>query len=243
VQADGTSTRGYGGSGIGLSLVKDIVDLHKGKVYAESGDDKGTTFVVELLKGMEHIDKSFLTEDVGEDRELEELRYSNLVKKTELIEDSSDIEKLENEINVEVDKKEFKVLVVEDNPDMYRLIAKSLANIYEVYIANDGEKGLEKIKQYKPDLVISDVMMPVKDGLEMLAEIRADEEIKKIPVIMLSAKAEIKNKIKGLESGANDYIAKPFNTRELLVRIAALLMQKKYENELEQTLKELNETP
>lgn len=228
VQADGSYSREYGGSGIGLALVKDIVELHGGEVSVQSQFGKGSTFSVQLPRGSSHIK----TEDIvkGEEEskgELESLKYSKLIKSvdtmTDLHEDISAIEEKYNSISNATKK----VLIVEDNPDMYSLLADVLHNDYKVYIAPNGEEGLNKVKELHPDIVTTDIMMPKKDGISMLKDIRADEKIKNTPVIILSSKAEVSSKIEGLEKGADDFIPKPFNPRELKARIRSLIMQRK----------------
>jgi signal transduction histidine kinase len=231
VQADGSYSREYGGSGIGLALVKDIVELHGGGVSVQSQFGKGAVFTVELPKGSSHIN----TEDIvkGEDEsqgELESLKYSKLIKSVDTMTDvHKDISVIEEKYNG-VSNATQKVLIVEDNPDMYSLLADVLHNDFKIYIAPNGEEGLNKIRELRPDIVTTDIMMPKKDGISMLKDIRADEEIKNTPVIILSSKAEVSSKIEGLEKGADDFIPKPFNPRELQARIRSLIMQRKIQS-------------
>jgi len=238
VQVDGSNSRRYGGTGIGLSLVKDIVELHGGKVSVSSEEGKGSTFHLQLRKGSQHIQpEDIVDQDLDTGDEIEALKYSNLVKSSDLVVDADqDISELVARLQ-QCSTASTKVLIVEDKPEMYQLLGDVLHKDYKIEIAHNGEQGLEKAHVFKPDLIVSDVMMPVKTGIEMLSDIRHDDGLKHTPVILLSAKAEVSNKISGLEVGANDYIAKPFNPRELKARIQALINQKKLQAEVMQSAK------
>jgi signal transduction histidine kinase len=229
VQADGSYSREYGGSGIGLALVKDIVELHGGEVLVQSQFGKGSTFTVQLPQGSSHIKVEDIVKEEGSglQGELESLKYSKLIKSVDTVTDMhEDINAIEEKYN-SISNATKKILIVEDNPDMYNLLADVLHNDYKVYIAPNGEEGLSKVRELHPDVVTTDIMMPKKDGISMLKDIRADEKIKSTPVIILSSKAEVSSKIEGLEKGADDFIPKPFNPRELQARIRSLIMQRK----------------
>ncbi len=142
-----------------------------------------------------------------------------------------------------------RILIVEDEPIMQEILQVALRNSGTVYLATDGEQGLKKALELVPDLIVTDVMMPKKDGIEMLRDIRSIESIRNIPVIVLSGNNELNNRITGLQSGADDYLPKPFNAVELQLKVKSILMKKLYEKHLISknlklltTLKELKET-
>jgi len=231
VQVDGSASREHEGTGIGLALAKELVDLHKGNISVQSELGMGSTFTVELKKGTAHIeDKKAIREAADE---------SDYRIKDRTILAMSDIEtKKEREEKKEI-VKEHTILIVEDNPDVIKFISFLLKDSYSVLTACDGVEGIEKVKQASPDLVISDVMMPRKDGYQLCREIKMNPETRHTPVILLTAKAELAMKIEGLEFGADDYIVKPFNSKELLARIRTLLRQKGMEKEIQQKNVEL----
>jgi len=125
--------------------------------------------------------------------------------------------------------KQSTVLIVDDNPDMRDFLSSLLHSDYNVFTAENGRLGLEALDKYTPDLIVTDVMMPEMDGYEMTRRIKEHETGKHIPIIMLTAKAEISQKIEGIEFGADDYLTKPFNSKELLTRIRMLLKTREYE--------------
>ncbi len=142
-----------------------------------------------------------------------------------------------------------RILIVEDEPIMQILLKKALTGSGEIFLAIDGEEGLQKAKELIPDLIVTDVMMPRKDGIEMLRDIRDIESLQNTPVVVLSGNSEIENRITGLESGADDYISKPFNAMELRLKVKSILMKKLFEKrlikknqQLKATLEELKET-
>ena len=126
------------------------------------------------------------------------------------------------------------ILIVEDNLDMRNFLKTLLEDTYNVNFAVDGKDGFDKTKKLNPDLIITDVMMPNMNGYEMTRLIKEDEQLKLIPVLMLTARAEIAQKIEGLEHGADDYLTKPFNSKELQVRIKILLEKHEYEKVITQ---------
>ena len=206
-------------SGIGLSLVKELVDLHKGSITVDSVPGKGSRFVVNLLKGKEHFDDSteFLLEDMPE------------VIPAEVAEaDGSTLE----EAGANSERSGQVMLLVEDNLELRTFLRQLFADAYMVYVAGNGREGLNKASNISPDIIISDVMMPEMDGVDMVTALRKDVATSHIPVVLLTAKTDIDSRLHGLEIGADDYITKPFSASYLKARIANLLQRRRDMQEL-----------
>lgn len=215
-QVDGSHTREHEGTGIGLSLTKELIDLHKGKIEVESEEGRGSTFKLFFLLGKNHLKPEEICEE------------DKVKQKDNLIPEPDEFfeEKIPNKSEIEfIDKSTL--LIVEDNPDVRKYISMILENHYKIIEAKDGEEGLEKSYDQIPDLIITDVMMPKVDGFQLCRQLKTDLRTSHIPVIMLTAKATVQDKISGLETGADDYIMKPFEAEELQARIKNLLEQRK----------------
>jgi signal transduction histidine kinase/DNA-binding response OmpR family regulator len=217
-QVDGGHTREYEGTGIGLSLTKELIDLHKGKIVVESEEGRGTTFKLIFPLGKDHLHPDEICEEELEQdkNELKELNGFD------------DYFRQKSYTTYETESTGKPVLlIVEDNPDVRKYITIILGEYYQIIEAEDGEDGLKKSFEQIPDLIISDIMMPKLDGFKMCNILKSDERTSHIPIIMLTAKATIEDKISGLEFGADDYIMKPFDAPELKARIKNLLEQRK----------------
>ena len=225
-QVDGSHTRMYGGSGIGLSLTKELIALHKGRIEVESEEGKGTTFRLLFPLGKSHLSKEEICEeekcgkvdqDKDEDKDKDELSLllEQRIRSKNFASENYEIEAVPT------------LLIVEDNPDVRKYISMILENQYSIIEAADGEEGLNKSFECIPNIIISDIMMPKMDGFVMCYKLKTDSRTSHIPIIMLTAKATIENKISGLEIGADDYIIKPFEADELKARIKNLLEQRK----------------
>ncbi|MEB2778138.1 response regulator [Algoriphagus sp. D3-2-R+10] len=211
-QAESGDTREKEGSGIGLSLSKDLVELMDGTITVSSEVDLGTLFTVQLPIQEIKTRQKHPIDDVPQ-------MEKSLVKRPFALSTS--------------DKRNLPtVLLVEDNADMLHFIKEHLVKFYKVNEAINGEAGLQKAKADSPDLIITDLMMPKMDGIELCRELKTDVHTSHIPVIMLTAKAGIENKIEGLETGADDYLTKPFDGKELLVRSRNLIEQRQKLREL-----------
>lgn len=207
-QAEEDVKRKVEGFGIGLALVKELVELHGGAITVVSKPSEGTSFNVKLAVTEKLLPNSeWLTNN-------EVINNSQLVNNNTEIADENTIQK-----EPRIIKDRVTILVVEDNEDMRTFISNNLLEEYQVVQAENGKKGLEKVLEINPDLVITDVMMPDMDGYELTKIIKTDPRISHIPVIILTAKASEDDKIEGLELAADDYVTKPFNIKELLLRI------------------------
>ncbi len=213
-QADSSSKRDYEGSGIGLAFVKELVKVHQGQIFAKSQPGKGTIFVLRLPMGKDH----FLTDQIISQPEINTGKENGLAKPPvqEPLVDLWDQ-------NNHTDPAQPLVLIVEDHEDVRHYISQSLQENYRVEEAPNAKEGLKLAEQLIPDLIISDIMMPGMDGFEFCSILKADIKTSHIPVILLTALAEDKNRLHGLETGADDYLAKPFNPRELYVRVNNLV--------------------
>jgi signal transduction histidine kinase/ligand-binding sensor domain-containing protein/DNA-binding response OmpR family regulator len=229
-QVDSSHTRQGEGTGIGLALTKELVELHKGKIKVESKEGEGTTVSVQLPLGKDHLKPEEIV-----DKQVEEIIPETEELSEPLLDTENRKEKTDLDVLLDTDKP--LLLIVEDNSDVRSYIISHLEEDYRIQEAVDGEDGLEKALNHIPDLIISDVMMPKMDGFELCNKLKTDERTSHIPIIMLTAKATSKDKIEGYETGADDYIMKPFDADELKARIKNLIeirrnLQKKFsENE------------
>ncbi|MFL1013091.1 hybrid sensor histidine kinase/response regulator transcription factor [Flavisericum labens] len=194
-------------TGIGLSLVKEIADKHNAKLHFDSEEGKGSSFSVYFKLGKAHFSNEV---DFIEDEEKSEPSLIMPPKDS-----TKDIQE------------KIKVLIVEDEPDLRSFIKSILEDKYEIIEAEDGEVGYELATKETPAFIISDIMMPKLNGVDLLKKIRKNIETSHIPVILLTAKTNIESKLEGLSYGADDYITKPFSVPYFIARIENLLNQRK----------------
>jgi signal transduction histidine kinase/DNA-binding response OmpR family regulator len=235
-QAEGLKGRGHKGTGIGLALTKEIVLLHHGKIDVHSREGQGTEFVIQLPMGRDHLKPGEIvstSEDAagkGKCKEIEILHVTKGLEEEEE-EDNRDTGEVEPVGKVETDLHENEmslqeknvILVVEDESEVRQYIRTSIEASYAVVEAENGKEGIAKAKEIIPDLIVSDIMMPEIDGYELCRVLKKDINTSHIPVVLLTAKASEESIIQGLETGADDYITKPFNTKMLLNRIKNLI--------------------
>lgn len=211
------------GTGIGLHLTKNIIDLHHGNIIVDSDEGKGTTFCITIRPGNKHF----------KPEEIVNTPYQSINKTTHSFQEGQkkiaipseeDKDEIQTESNITL-------LLVEDDNDMRQYVKEELKNTYHIIEAKNGKFGLAKAIKYMPDLIITDVMMPEMSGIELCRSIKQNTATSHIPVIILTAQSDIKHRIEGLETGADSYISKPFNSKHLRIRIEKLI-------ELRQTMKE-----
>ena len=206
-------------SGIGLSLVKELIELHCGSIEVKSQPEVGSEFIVTLPMGQKAYETNENTEFILNDGASAETP-------------STDNETL-SAVSANTDETEpISILIVEDNTELRGFLHTILAENYKVIEATNGQEGLERAQEYVPDLILSDIMMPVMDGLDMVKSIKGNRDICHIPIILLSAKSSLDDRISGLEQGIDDYITKPFSATYLKARIKSLLYQRKQLQEI-----------
>ena len=263
-QGDATSTRAFEGTGIGLALVKTIVERHEGNITVHSVAGQGTTMTVNLplspldpteLMGMElgplpgasviapvpqfsePSQKILVTEDLLQN-EIENIRARN--SGVDVVGEARPAAAFDGSISASVPLlhehlpaarvQRSKILVIDDHPEIVRLIARLLAPLHDIITASNGEEGLQKVHDEKPDLVVSDVMMPKMSGFQLVERIRADPATARLPVLLLTARADGHDRVRGLRRGASDYLVKPFLPEELKARVDNLLRHQHYES-------------
>ncbi len=255
-QADGSSRRKYQGVGIGLALVKELTEIQGGRVEVQSQEGKGTTFTVRLpyekanapvkkeAKEAEATDESEDARTVSSEEWL-----TNLYRRAELFPAMTPLQDSLKRVEVSQNGSRLKALIADDEPDMLRFLKTQLAAQFEVLEAVDGQQAIEKAAQFLPDIILLDMMMPEKDGLQACREIRERTTTQSIPIVLLTARADEETKLAALEAGASDFLAKPFSTTELHVRIKNLVESHQYQRKLtrqnqalESAIEQLKET-
>lgn len=266
-QAEGSVNRSYEGSGLGLALVKELVEMHGGQISVESEYEHGTTFNVWLHTGTGHLPLDQVLEvptEIQASRALVELAdletelqneeeeinpllldvdgYPDLNPVTPLP-SLSDRVRAENLVSANSadspgasnlpPASKGRILVVDDNPDLRNYVSGILRECsYEVLMARNGREGFQVAQRYKPQLIVTDLMMPEVSGLELVQLIRQEPLLQGIPIILLTAKADEMSRLEGTEQGADAYLAKPFNDRELLAEVRNLLALKANEQKV-----------
>jgi len=201
-----------GGTGIGLSLTQELIKLMHGEVKLKSLEGLGAVFIVTIPLGKEHLQKDeYILKEAEINLKREKVITLHEPKKSGIEEEAD---------------QDIEILVIEDNEDLRTFINVNFSSSYRLLQADDGIRGLNLALAKTPDLIISDVMMPGIDGMELCQKLKNDERTSHIPVILLTAKSTREDKIEGLEMGADDYIFKPFSIEELSARICNLLEQR-----------------
>jgi len=213
-RVEGTRGRSHEGSGIGLALVQELVKLHGGSIGVQSAPGKGTIFTVEMPLGSGHLPAE---------------RVAGLVPSPAGVRAEAYVSEALGWLPgaapaaTAAPANAAYVLVADDNADLRDYARRLLAEHYEVRTVSDGREAIEAARERRPDLIVSDVMMPHLDGFGLIGELRADAALRDVPVLLLSARAGEEARLEGVNRGADDYLVKPFSARELLVRAGSLL--------------------
>lgn len=211
-QVDSSQTRAYEGSGLGLALAKELVDLLGGSISLESKEGDGSTFKINLPTGTALKESSVIAEAFPKDLTGFESYFAEYSREHSRESNGGDD-------NFPV------VLLVEDSYDLRQYMRRELADQFAILQAANGEEGLALAQKRIPDLIVTDIMMPVMDGVALIKKIKEDERTSHIPTILLTARGDVDTKIAGFETGAEQYVVKPFEISELIARIKSLLAQ------------------
>ncbi len=242
-QADGSSKRKFQGVGIGLALVKELAEVQGGKVSVASQEGKGTTFTVRLPYLKADAAAQPKSEDAPEAAVSAPAQQpagtvssdewlSSLYRRAELFPSITPLHETLRPVETSANGARPKLLVADDEPDMLRFLKSQLTAHYQVLEAVDGQQAIEKASQFLPDIILLDMMMPEKDGLQACRELRERTSTQSIPIILLTARADEETKLAALSAGASDFLPKPFSTTELHVRIKNLVESYDYQRKL-----------
>ncbi|WP_148561713.1 ATP-binding protein [Pontibacter korlensis] len=229
--------RSIEGSGIGLALVAELVKLHGGSIDVVSEAGRGSEFIVRIPKGSTHLPEDKIQVDASIRSEISIEKVQSQLEAEAWLDNRLELfhaeEETASEISLQHQDRPL-VLLVDDNADMLDYVKRILKQDYALLTASNGQKALEILEHQRPDLILSDVMMPVMDGVELLKMLRTVPAYITIPVILLSARAGEEDKMYGLGTGADDYLIKPFSAKELLTRVKANIRNSRLRNELKE---------
>jgi signal transduction histidine kinase len=257
-QADGSSKRKYQGVGIGLALVKEFSEVQGGNVSVASKEGEGTTFTVRLPYRKAEPGQAQIPEpaapahvETGSNggNVTSQEWLANLYRRAELFPGISTLPEASRKIETTRNGNLPTVLVADDEPDMLRFLKSQLSTHYQIIEAVDGQQAIDKSSQFLPDIILLDMMMPEKDGLQACRELRHRAPTQSIPIILLTARADEETKLAALSAGASDFLPKPFSVTELHVRVKNLVDSHNYQRKLskqntvlENTIEQLKET-
>jgi signal transduction histidine kinase len=241
-QAAGGTAREYAGTGIGLALVKEIAALHGGKVTAHSQPGKGSVFRVTIPLGSRHLNAASVVEFAVADAGGEPVFPAGFVALGEA--DGSgpqhDVEEANAAAEAAFDTSKRTIVYAEDNADLRAHVRDLLGSDYNVFVAADGLGAVEQLRARPCDLLVTDLMMPRTSGRDLIQAVRADDALRAIPVLVLTARTAVGARIDSLEVGADDYIPKPFDASEFRARVRSLLRIKDYQDTIRSQAEELS---
>ncbi len=241
---EGARGRSYEGSGIGLALVQELVNLHGGSIRVESEEGGGTAFMISIPLGTAHMPPERLrsaralgsTAMRAQAYVGEALRWLPEANADQATEDEASALTVEAPLTGAVARS--RVLVADDNADMRDYVCRLLASRHDCEVVADGAEALAAVRRSRPDLVVTDVMMPRLDGFGLIRAIREDRALRDLPVIVLSARAGEEASVEGIAAGADDYLVKPFSARELIARVDGALAMQRVRREMSEALRE-----
>lgn len=240
-QVDTSAQRKHQGTGIGLALVKELVEAQGGEVRAESQLGKGTTMSVELPYEEARVHdarpepgRAPLAEPQVESNggPQKEEWVADLYRRAELHPSLRPLQESLRREETSTQSSKPKALIADDEPDMLRFLVSQLGAHFQIFEAVDGQQAVDKASQFLPDVILLDMMMPEKDGLQVCRELRAKTATRNIPIILLTARADEETKLTALSAGASDFLSKPFSTTELHVRVNNLVQQHELQRKL-----------
>jgi PAS domain S-box-containing protein len=246
-RVENSAGRTHEGTGIGLSLVHELVHLHGGEITVSSTEGTGSTFTVSIPLGKAHLPQEHVL-DSAKEIDTTALKGAFIQEAFSLLQGEAQAQHTGGHTTVTgditthqdfTDTQDTRILVVDDNADMRAYLNRLLEPYFTVTVAVNGADALQKVYDFNPDLVLSDIMMPVMDGKAMLDHIRRSPDTMRLPVIFLSARAGEEARIDGLEAGADDYLVKPFSAAELLTKIRAQIKISKTRTHAERQLRDL----
>jgi signal transduction histidine kinase/DNA-binding response OmpR family regulator len=208
----------YDGAGIGLALSRELIHLHKGSIQVESEKEKGTVFTVTLPLGREHLREDELLHEAGSHVMAKELDAIYMPE--------PNVNHYESDGNT-IQTREYSLLIIEDNKDLRDFLSQKLGNEFEIHEADNGQTALQQAFDLIPDLIICDLVIPGKNGLDLIRILKNDIRTSHVPVVLLTAKTRIEQQIEGMTTNADVYITKPFNVRLLEETIHSLLANRK----------------
>lgn len=252
-QADSSSRRKYQGTGIGLALIKELVEAQGGEITVKSELGKGTEMTVCLP--LEKGEVSMISEtsyalpefssngEQGEETAVGALPSEEwlvqLHKRAELFPAMVSLRESMKPVETNLSSNRPKILVADDEPDMLRFIKSQLQSRFQIIEATNGQQAIEKAQQFLPDLIVLDMMMPIKDGVQVCQELREKISTRHLPIILVTARADEETKLAALSAGATDFLTKPFSLTELLVRCENLMASYRLQKEIAQKNQEL----
>ncbi len=241
-RVQGAKSRTNEGSGIGLALVQDLVQLHGGTVRIDSEIDRGSTFIVAIPSGSDHLP----ADQIGAGSAPGPSLATRNVYANEALSWSPDLavghDDQPQPDPAATEGSGQRIILAEDNGDMRDYVFRLLDSRWRIEAVADGAAALACARSDPPDLIVSDVMMPNVDGFELIRQLRADPALRHVPVILLSARAGSEANVAGIEAGADDYLIKPFTASELLARVAAQLRTKRIREEATRELRDSHES-